>query len=242
SIPVRNRRRTIADAVKSALSQITDFPFNVIVVDNRSTDGTSEILHDLAATDSRLTVIDTSRLSSPVAPGIGGCWNIALDSPACGRFAVQLDSDDLYSRPDTLQLIVDRFRADNCAMVIGSYTLTDFQGNILPPGLIDHAEWTDANGPNNALRINGLGAPRAFYSPVARAIQFPDVCYGEDYAMALAISRDYTISRIYESLYLCRRWEDNTDHALSPERINANNTYKDTLRTIELRARMRRDR
>lgn len=176
------------------------------------------------------------------APGIGGCWNIALNSPECGRFAIQLDSDDLYSSPLTLQKIIDKFRAENCAMVIGSYTLTDINGNILPPGLIDHAEWTDSNGANNALRINGLGAPRAFFTPVARAMGFPDTCYGEDYAMGLAISRRHHIGRIYESLYLCRRWEDNTDHSLSPERINRNNHYKDFLRTIELNERKKMNR
>lgn len=237
-IPVRNRERTIADAVHSALQQHTDFPFNVIVVDNRSDDTTPKILADLCKETSRLHVIDTSSLPFQHI-SIGGCWNIALESDFCGRFAVQLDSDDIYSSSDTLQKIVDKFRAEECAMVIGSYTLTDFDRNILPPGLIDHAEWTDENGPNNALRINGLGAPRAFYTPVARSIRFPDVCYGEDYAMGLAISRRFHIGRIYESLYLCRRWEDNTDHALSPERINQNNYYKDSIRTLELNARKR---
>ena len=236
-IPVRNRCRTIADAVHSALQQQTDFNFNVIVVDNRSDDGTTEILAEIADIDSRLKVISTSTISGPVAPGIGGCWNIALNSEHCGRFAVQLDSDDLYSGPDTLSRIVAKFYETRCAMVIGSYTLTDFDGNILPPGVIDHAEWTDENGPNNALRINGLGAPRAFFTPIARSIGFPDVCYGEDYAMGLAISRSYRIGRIYDSLYLCRRWEDNTDHALSQERINSNNIYKDRLRTLEIMAR-----
>ena len=235
-IPVRNRERTIADAVNSALGQVTDFDFNVIVVDNRSNDSTPDILSRMRAESPALHVIDTSELPYKYI-GIGGGWNLALQSDRCGRFAVQLDSDDVYSSPDTLQKIVDKFRAEQCAMVIGSYTLTDFNRNILPPGLIDHAEWTDDNGTNNALRINGLGAPRAFFTPIARSIGFPDVCYGEDYAMGLAISRNHHIGRIYESLYLCRRWEDNTDHALSRDRINQNNYYKDSIRTLELKAR-----
>lgn len=236
-IPVRNRARTIRDAVMSALGQKTNFAFNVIVVDNRSTDGTSEILATMAGEDDRLIVINTINLPFP-AYGIGGCWNIALQSEECGRFAVQLDSDDLYSGEDTLQRIVDRFYEEQCAMVVGSYTLTDIDGNTLPPGLIDHREWTEENGRNNLLRVNGMGAPRAFYTPVARRIGFPDTCYGEDYAMALAVSRSYRIGRIYDSLYLCRRWEDNTDHALSAERINRNNLYKDSLRTAEILKRI----
>ena len=235
-IPVKNRQRTIADAIESALSQNTDFSFNVIVVDNRSDDGTSEILSEYAKKSPKVKTISTSRLPYHYI-GIGGCWNLAIKSEYCGRFAVQLDSDDVYSGTDTLQRIVDTFRSQGCAMVIGSYTLTDFNRNILSPGLIDHSEWTDENGTNNALRINGLGAPRAFFTPIAREIGFPDVCYGEDYAMGLAISRKYLIGRIYESLYLCRRWEDNTDHALSRDRINNNNYYKDHIRTLELKAR-----
>lgn len=235
-IPVRNRARTIRDAVRSALGQETTFDFNVIVVDNRSTDGTSDILAGLAKEDSRLIVITTESIGE-VAPGIGGCWNIAINSPLCGRFAVQLDSDDIYESPKTLGKIVAAFRRCNCAMVIGSYTLTDIDGRVLPPGLIDHREWTDSNGTNNALRINGLGAPRAFFTPVVREIGFPDVCYGEDYSMGLAISGRYRVGRIFESLYLCRRWEDNTDHSLSVERINRNNYYKDFIRSMEMRRR-----
>lgn len=238
-IPVKNRRLTIADAVKSAFSQRCSFKMNVIVVDNHSTDGTFEILTDLAEMyNGRLHILRPD-LCSGIAPGIGGCWNLALQSPFCGRFAIQLDSDDVYSRPDTVEMIVRKFHEDNCAMVIGSYSLTDFDGKPIPPGLIDHREWTDSNGANNALRINGLGAPRAFFTPVAREITFPDVSYGEDYAMGLAISRHFRIGRIYESLYNCRRWEGNSDHALSEDRINANNFYKDRIRTLELLARIK---
>jgi len=234
-IPVRNRARTIADAVRSALGQSADFRFNVIVVDNHSTDGTTAIVADMASEDSRVVHIvpDADTL------GIGGCWNLAVCSDSCGRYAVQLDSDDVYKSPQTLQRIVDCFRAERCAMVIGSYELVDFDGNPIPPGLIDHREWTDDNGHNNALRINGLGAPRAFFTPVFRRILLPNVSYGEDYAMGLRISRTYRIGRIYDSLYLCRRWEGNSDSALSVERLNANNAYKDWLRTCELAARQR---
>lgn len=232
-IPVRDRVRTIADAVNSALAQKTDFKFNVIVVDNGSTDGTSEVL--AAIRDPRLVTI-TPKPEENLR--IGGCWNRAVNSPECGRFAVQLDSDDLYSSPATLQRIVDMFRERRCAMVIGSYTMTNFNLEPLPPGLIDHREWTDTNGANNALRINGLGAPRAFFTPLLRDIGFPDTSYGEDYAVALRISRDYHIGRIYDSLYICRRWEGNSDAALSVEKTNSNNFYKDFLRTVELDARI----
>lgn len=231
-IPVRNRVNTIADAVNSALAQETSFPFNVIVVDNHSTDGTTEKIAAIAKANPKVVHI----VPEP-GHGIGGCWNVALDSDRCGRFAIQLDSDDVYSGPDTLQRIVDKFRETGAAMVIGSYTLTDFDLNVIPPGLIDHKEWTDSNGANNALRINGLGAPRAFFTPVARSLRFPDTCYGEDYAMGLRISREYRIGRIFDNLYFCRRWGGNSDSSLSPDRINANNRYKDSLRTIELLAR-----
>ena len=233
-IPVFNRVTTIGDAVKSALSQKTTFPFNVIVVDNHSADGTTELLQSLTA-DARLIHIIPERDDL----GIGGCWNVAIDSVHCGRFAVQLDSDDLYSSPDTLQRIVDAFYEQRAAMIIGSYRMCDFDLNTLPPGLIDHREWTDDNGMNNALRINGLGAPRAFFTPLLRHLRFPNTSYGEDYALGLAFSRRYRIGRIYDELYLCRRWGGNSDAALSVEKVNANNLYKDRLRTMELRARRR---
>lgn len=232
-IPVRNRVSTIGDAVRSALSQQAPFSFNVIVVDNHSTDGTSGILAEAAAADSRLIVITPGRSDL----GIGGCWNEAVNSDHCGRFAVQLDSDDIYDGSDTLCRIVNKFRDERCAMVIGSYRLTDFDLNTIPPGLIDHAEWTDDNGRNNALRINGLGAPRAFLTSVFRQIGAPDTCYGEDYALGLAFSRRYRIGRIYDSLYCCRRWTGNSDADLSIDKVNANNYYKDFLRTCEIDAR-----
>jgi hypothetical protein len=234
-IPVRNRARTIGEAVRSALGQQTEKPFNVIVVDNRSTDGTTDILRQIADTDARLVHL----VPESTTLGIGGCWNEAVRSPRCGRFAVQLDSDDLYIDQSVLQCIIDMFYHEKCAMVIGSYRMVDFELRPIPPGLIDHREWTPENGPNNALRINGLGAPRAFYTPVLRENALPNTSYGEDYAAGLAISRRYRIGRIYESLYLCRRWEGNSDAALSLEKTNANNAYKDSLRTIELLARQR---
>ena len=230
-IPVFNREKTIADAVKSALSQKTNFPYNVIVVNNHSTDSTGEILDSID--DGRLIQIVPGRTDL----GIGGCWNVAVNSDHCGKFAVQLDSDDLYSSPKTLQKIVDAFHEQKAAMIIGSYRMCDFDINTLPPGLIDHKEWTEDNGCNNALRINGLGAPRAFFTPLVRQIQFPNTSYGEDYALGLAFSRRYRIGRIYDELYLCRRWGGNSDAALSVERVNANNLYKDRLRTMELKAR-----
>lgn len=230
-IPVFNREKTVADAVKSALGQKANFKFNVIVVNNHSTDRTGEILDELKADNMIQIVPERTDL------GIGGCWNEAINSSFCGKFAVQLDSDDLYSSPKTLQKIVDAFYKQKAAMIIGSYRMCDFDFNTLPPGLIDHKEWTDENGCNNALRINGLGAPRAFFTPLVRQIQFPNTSYGEDYALGLAFSRRYRIGRIYDELYLCRRWGGNSDAALSVEKVNANNLYKDRLRTMELKAR-----
>ena len=235
-IPVFNRAKTIKDAVESALSQKASFKYNVIVVDNHSTDGTSDILSSMSLSHGdKLHVITPERTDL----GIGGCWNEAVYSEHCGRFAVQLDSDDLYSSPKTLQTVVDAFYKQKAAMVIGSYRMCDFELNTLPPGLIAHKEWTDENGPNNALRINGLGAPRAFFTPILRSIGFPNTSYGEDYALGLQFSRHYRIGRIFTELYLCRRWGGNSDAALSVEKVNANNLYKDRLRTIELKARQR---
>ena len=235
-IPVKNRVRTINDAIHSVLSQKTNFTFNLIVVDNHSTDGTTEAVSQLSKASPTLSMLIPERHDL----GIGGCWDLAIRHELCGRYAIQLDSDDLYSDEHTLQRIVDTFHREQCAMVIGSYNLCNFDLKTLPPGIIDHREWTDENGMNNALRINGLGAPRAFYTPVIREIGFPNVSYGEDYAVGIAISRRYRIGRIYDSIYLCRRWEGNSDAALSPDRIATNNHYKDSLRTQELRARLRK--
>nr|WP_315455755.1 DUF4922 domain-containing protein [uncultured Prevotella sp.] len=235
-IPVFNREKTVRDAVVSALSQKTDFPFNVIVVDNHSTDGTTEILSTLAA-DERLVHLIPTRTDL----GIGGCWNYAINDAHCGRFAVQLDSDDLYSSENTLQTIVDAFHEQNAAMIVGSYRMCDFELNTLPPGLISHNEWAEDNGCNNALRINGLGAPRAFFTPLVRQHQFPNTSYGEDYAMGLAFSRRFRIGRIYDELYLCRRWGGNSDAVLSIDKVNANNHYKDQLRTVEVLARQKQN-
>ena len=234
-IPVRNRNKTINDAVQSVLKQKANFLFNLIVVDNYSTDGTAELLNKYAESEQLIHIIPQQK-----DLGIGGCWNEAVLSEHCGKFAVQLDSDDLYSSENTLQKIVDKFYEEKCAMVIGSYQMTNFALEEIPPGVIDHKEWTSDNGPNNALRINGLGAPRAFYTPVLRKIRVPNVSYGEDYAVELAISREYKIGRIYEPVYFCRRWEDNTDASLDISKENANNLYKDRIRTIELEARMKK--
>lgn len=231
-IPVRNRARTINDAIRSVLEQETSFTFNLIIIDNHSTDGTSEIIEQYK-NDNRVIHLIPERTDL----GIGGCWNLGINHPQCGRFAIQLDSDDLYSSPHTVQNIVDKFYKEQCAMVIGSYRMTDFTLQTLPPGVIDHKEWTDENGHNNALRINGLGAPRAFFTPLLRKIRVPNTSYGEDYALGLAFSRQYRIGRIYDVLYLCRRWEGNSDAALSIEKINQNNNYKDSLRTLEIKLR-----
>jgi hypothetical protein len=234
-IPVRNREKTIEDAVRSALQQEAAFDFNVIVVDNHSTDRTSEILRQLASEHKNLIHLVPDRNDL----GIGGCWNEAVMNPQCGKFAIQLDSDDLYSDTQVLTKVVQAFYEQKTAMVIGSYKMVNFKLEEIPPGIIDHKEWTPENGRNNALRINGLGAPRAFYTPVIREIKFPNTSYGEDYAVGLAISRRYQIGRIYEQLYLCRRWEDNSDADLDIQKTNVHNHYKDSLRTVELLARQK---
>ena len=232
-IPVKNRVKTIGDAISSVLSQETDFRFNLIVIDNHSTDGTTDRIREFCEKDERIVHIVPERLDL----GIGGCWNEGVFNELCGKFAVQLDSDDLYSDSKVLSRIVEAFYTQKCAMVVGSYKMVNFNLEDLPPGIIDHREWTPDNGRNNALRINGLGAPRAFYTPVLRNIRVPNVSYGEDYAVGLSISREYRIGRIYEPLYLCRRWEGNTDAALDTATLNAHNLYKDRLRTIELLTR-----
>jgi hypothetical protein len=235
-IPVRNRVKTIRDAIVSALIQSTSFRFNLIVVDNYSTDGTSEILNEYAGQGKLIHIVPERR-----DLGIGGCWNEAIFHPACGKFVVQLDSDDLYINEITLHPIVDKFYEENCAMVIGSYRMTNFNLEEIPPGVIDHREWTDDNGPNNALRINGLGAPRAYYTPVLREIRVPNVSYGEDYALGLAISGKYKIGRVYQPVYLCRRWEDNTDASPDVAKMNEHNLYKDRMRTFEVQSRIQRN-
>lgn len=232
-IPVRNRVRTVRDAIKSVLAQKTDFKFNLIVIDNGSTDGTTEAIDEFKD-DERLIHIIPERDDL----GIGGCWNAGVNHPKCGKFAVQLDSDDVYSDENTLAKMVAAFYEQNCSMVVGTYMLTDINMQMIPPGVIDHKEWTPENGRNNALRINGLGAPRAFYTPMLREINVPNTSYGEDYALGLAFSRHYQIGRVYDVVYYCRRWEDNSDHALDINKTNANNLYKDRIRTWELQARV----
>ncbi len=231
-IPVRNRVRTIRDAIRSVLAQKTDFPFNLIIIDNHSTDGTTEAIDEFKD-DPRVVHIVPERDDL----GIGGCWNVGVNHESCGKFAVQLDSDDVYADENTLKKMVDAFYEQNCAMVVGTYMLTDIDMNMIPPGVIDHREWTPENGRNNALRINGLGAPRAFYTPLLREIHVPNTSYGEDYALGLAMSRHHQIGRVYDVVYLCRRWDDNSDAALDVNKMNANNLYKDRIRTWELQAR-----
>jgi hypothetical protein len=234
-IPVKNRVKTIGDAVGSALNQKAEFPFNVIIVDNRSTDGTTEVLRSVASKDARVLHV----IPQGEGLGIGGCWNQAVHHVKCGRFAVQLDSDDLYKEETALQRIVDTFRLERCAMVIGSYQMVNFNLEEIPPGVIDHREWTPENGRNNSLRINGLGAPRAFFTPTLRKINFPNVSYGEDYAVGLAVSREFQIGRIFEPIYLCRRWEGNSDAGLDIAKQNTFDFYKDKLRTVEIKARQK---
>lgn len=232
-IPVRNRVRTIEDAIRSVLNQQTSFSFNLIIIDNYSTDGTAEVI-DKYTSDNRLIHLIPERKDL----GIGGCWNVGVHHPSCGKFVVQLDSDDMYSDEHALQKMVNAFYQQNCAMVVGTYRMTDFCLNTIPPGIIDHREWTPENGRNNALRINGLGAPRAFYTPLLREINLPNTSYGEDYALGLNFSREYQIGRVYDVVYLCRRWDDNSDASLDIVKANANNVYKDRIRTWELQARI----
>ncbi len=232
-IPVYNRIKTIKDAIKSVLTQETNFSFNLIIIDNHSTDGTTEAIKEFASDDRLIHLIPERK-----DLGIGGCWNAGVHHPKCGKFAVQLDSDDIYSANDTVQKIVDAFYEQNCAMVVGTYMMTNFNMEMIAPGVIDHKEWTPDNGRNNALRINGLGAPRAFYTPVLRDIKVPNTSYGEDYALGLRFSRNYQIGRIYEVIYHCRRWEDNSDASLDIVKMNNHNLYKDRIRTWELEARV----
>lgn len=232
-IPVRNRVRTIRDAIRSVLGQKAGFGFNLIVIDNHSTDGTTEAIDEFRD-DGRLVHLIPERDDL----GIGGCWNLGVGHPLCGKFAVQLDSDDVYARDDTLQIMVNAFYEQHCAMVVGTYMMTDFNMNRIAPGIIDHREWTPENGRNNALRINGLGAPRAFYTPLLREVKAPNTSYGEDYALGLRFSRRYRIGRVYETVYLCRRWDDNSDASLDTEKMNAHDFYKDRIRTWELQARI----
>ncbi len=234
-IPVFNRVNTIGDAIDSVMKQKTDFDYNLIIVDNHSTDGTTEKIKEYADRYNNIVHIIPERTDL----GIGGCWNVAIDDKRCGEFSIQLDSDDVYADENTVQNVVNKFKEEKCAMVIGSYKITNFDLEEIPPGLIDHKEWTPENGRNNALRINGLGAPRAFYTPVIREIKVPNVSYGEDYAVGLEISRNYQIGRIYSPIYICRRWEGNSDASLSIEKENSYNTYKDRVRTFELLARQR---
>ncbi len=232
-IPVKNRVKTLGDAIASVLKQKTSFKFNLIIVDNYSTDGTTELIENYANKDNRVIHV----IPENKTLGIGGCWNAGVDRPECGKFTVQLDSDDVYENENTLQTMVNAFYEQNCAMVVGSYTMTNFAMEVIPPGLIDHKEWTPDNGRNNALRINGLGAPRAFYTPLLREIKVPNTSYGEDYALGLRFSREYQIGRVYQSVYFCRRWEGNSDAALDIVKLNANNAYKDKIRSIEMMAR-----
>lgn len=234
-IPVRNRIKTISDAIRSVLEQEADFKFNLIIVDNHSTDGTTQAIATFAAKDKRIIHVKPKRQDL----GIGGCWNVGVQHPQCGRFSIQLDSDDVYSGPDTLSKMVAAFYEQECAMLVGTYRMCNVKLETIPPGIIDHKEWTDENGRNNAIRINGLGAPRAFFTPALRMIKVPNTSYGEDYALGLQFSRRWKIGRIYEVLYLCRRWEENSDAAIDIVRLNANNAYKDKLRSIEIAARQK---